>query len=144
MRYYIDNLNIHNTNIINDYLSKQKKEKILLAQDGLYKYIDSQLYKFKIRSNNNDIIIQNNNNNIIASDISWKKFDISNQIPYIIKTIDMDIFDYNIVPDVTFRVEKNNNKISDFYFLSKYTYDNFFLKENIISFLSLINNIKNI
>jgi hypothetical protein len=144
MRYYVENFYLKNLNIINEYLKEQSKEQIILSNDGLYKYIDRQLYKFKIRNNKDDIIIKNNKNNIISTDVSWKKYDISYKIPFIFKKIEVLVYDFNIMPDVTFRVEKINNKISDYYFLSKYSYMDFFLKDGIISFLSLFNNINNI
>lgn len=144
MRYYVENFYLKNLNIINEYLKQQSKEQIILSNDGLYKYIDSQLYKFKIRNNKDDIIIKNNKNNIISTDVFWKKNDASYKIPFIFKKIEMHVYEFNIIPDVTFRVEKINNKIYDYYFLSKYSHMDFFLKDGIISFLSLFNNINNI
>ena len=141
MRYYLNNLYTPDTQKLNEYLKKQKKEQIILAMDGLYKYVGEDLFKFKITGNNDDIIIDGD---IIGTDIYWKKYNRTFQIPFIFKKIEMDIYDFNIEKDVTLRIEKINNKISDYYFLSSYTYDNFFLKEGIISFLSLFNNINNI
>ena len=141
MRYYINNLYTPDTQKLNEYLKKQKKENIILATDGLYKYVDGDLFKFKLNSTEDDIVIDDD---IIGTDVSWKKYDRSFQIPFIFKKIEIDISDFNIEKDVTLRIEKINNKISDYYFLSNYAYDNFFLKDGIISFLSLFNNINNI
>jgi|TARA_B110000908_G_C10257077_1_gene456349 hypothetical protein len=141
MRYYINNLYTPDTQKLNEYLKKQKKENIILATDGLYKYVDGDLFKFKLNSTEDDIVIDGD---IIGTDVSWKKYDRSFQIPFIFKKIEIDISDFNIEKDVTLRIEKINNKISDYYFLSNYAYDNFFLKDGIISFLSLFNNINNI
>lgn len=141
MRYYINNLYKPDTQKLNEYLKKQKKENIILATDGLYKYVDGDLFKFKLNSTEDDIVIDGD---IIGTDVSWKKYDRSFQIPFIFKKIEIDISDFNIEKDVTLRIEKINNKISDYYFLSNYAYDNFFLKDGIISFLSLFNNINNI
>ena len=141
MRYYINNLYTPDIQQINEYLKKEKKEQIILANDGLYKYIDEDLYKFKLVGDKNDIMIDGD---IIGTDIYWKKYDKTFQIPFIFKKIEMNIYDFNIEKDVTLRIEKINNKISDFYFVSSYSHDNFFLKNGIISFLSLFNNINNI
>ena len=141
MRYYINNLYTPDTQKLNEYLKKQKKENIILATDGLYKYVDGDLFKFKLNSTEDDIVIDGD---IIGTDVSWKKYDRSFQIPFIFKKIEIDISDFNIEKDVTLRIEKINNKISDYYFLSNYAHDNFFLKDGIISFLSLFNNINNI
>ena len=141
MRYYINNLYTPDTQKLNEYFKKQKKEHIILATDGLYKYVDEDLFKFKLNNTEDDIIIDGD---IIGTDIYWKKYNRTFQIPFIFKKIEMDISDYNIEKDVTLRIEKINNKISDYYFLSSYSHDNFFLKDGIISFLSLFNNINNI
>jgi hypothetical protein len=141
MRYYINNLYTPDTQKLNEYLKKKKKEQIILASDGLYKYVDGDLFKFKLNSTKDDIIIDGD---IIGTHVSWKKYDRSFKIPFIFKKIEMDIYDFNIEKDVTLRIEKINNKISDHYFLSSYLHDNFFLKDGIISFLSLFNNINNI
>ena len=145
MRYYVDNLIIDNINYICEYQTKYNKESILLAQDGLYKYINGELFKFKVKDNNNDTIINiDTNNNIFASNYSWKKYDISFTIPFIFKKLNLETYDFNIEKDITLRLEKINNNISDYYFISKYKHDNFFLKDGIISFLSVINNINSI
>ena len=141
MRYYTNNLYMPDTQKLNEYLKKQKKEQIILATDGLYKYVNEDLFKFKLNSTEDDIIIDED---IIGTDVCWKKYDRSFQIPFIFKKIEIDISDFNIEKDVTLRIEKINNKISDYYFLSNYAHDNFFLKDGIISFLSLFNNINNI
>ena len=141
MRYYLNNLYTPDTQKLNEYLKKQKKEQIILATDGLYKYVDEDLFKFKLNSTEDDIVIDGD---IIGTDVSWKKYDRSFQIPFIFKKIEIDISDFNIEKDVTLRIEKINNKISDYYFLSNYAHDNFFLKDGIVSFLSLFNNINNI
>ena len=141
MRYYINNLYTPDTQKLNEYLKKKKKEQIILASDGLYKYVDGDLFKFKLNSTKDDISIDGD---IIGTHVSWKKYDRSFKIPFIFKKIEMDIYDFNIEKDVTLRIEKINNKISDYYFFSSYLYDNFFLKDGIISFLSLFNNINNI
>ena len=47
MRYYPELKNPQLSNLI-PYLWKEEKEKILLAEDGLYKYIKETLFKFKI------------------------------------------------------------------------------------------------
>ena len=111
-----------------------------IGDKGL-KYIGEDLFKFKLNSTEDDIVIDGD---IIGTDLCWKKYDRSFQIPFIFKKIEIDISDFNIEKDVTLRIEKINNKISDYYFLSNYSHDNFFLKDGIISFLSLFNNINNI
>ena len=144
MRYYVDNFTINNLNNIQDFFKKHSKNNFILSTDGLYKYENNFLYKFKLKSRKNDIIIPNDKYNINATDISWDKYDISYTIPFIFNKIDIDIYDFSMNNDVIFKVEKYNNKIIDYYFVSKYSHDNFFLKDGIISFLSLFNNINNI
>ncbi len=143
MRYYVDNLIINNIKYISEYQTKYSKGNILLGHDGLYKYINDELYKFKVRGNNENII-KLDSFNIISTDTSWKKYDISYKIPFIFKNLIQETYDFNIEKDITLRIEKINDNISDYYFISKYDLDDFFLKEGIISFLSVFNNINNI
>ena len=48
MRYYIDGLLNININELVEYLKEQFDEKIILANNGYYKYINNELYKYKI------------------------------------------------------------------------------------------------
>ena len=85
MRYYIDGLLNININELAEYLYKQYDEKIILANDGYYKYINNELYKFKL-SNSNDnkdlFIPLEKNIKIIGTNVYWKKYDKVHKIPF--------------------------------------------------------------
>ena len=59
MRYYIDGLLNININELAEYLNKQYNEKMILSNDGYYKYINEELYKFKLSNSTeqNDLIV---------------------------------------------------------------------------------------
>ena len=98
-----------------------------MGQDGLYKYVNNELFKFKVIGNDENII-KHDSFNIISTDTSWKKYDISYKIPFIFKKLIKETYDFNIEKDITLRIEKINDNISDYYFISKYNLDDFFLK----------------
>ena len=144
MRFYVENFNLNNIHPIREYQKKTKEEIVLLSYDGMYKYdSNNDLFKYKARGNKNNVLITDKYK-IIETNTFWKKYDLSLKIPFIFKKINMKIFDFYIDKDIIFRIEKVNNQISDYYFLSDYSINDFFLKDGIISFLSLFNNINNI
>jgi|UniRef100_A0A6C0BZE2 hypothetical protein len=144
MRFYVDNFNLNTIHPIREYQKKTKEETILLSYDGLYKYdSNNDLYKYKARGNKSTSF-NADKYKIIETNTFWKKYDISLKIPFVFKKMNIKIFDFYIDKDIIFRVEKINKQISDYYFISDYSIDDYFLKDGIISFLSLFNNINNI
>ena len=142
MRYYIDGLLNININELVEYLKDQYDEKIILANDGYYKYINNELYKYKISNfniNDNIIIQLNKNIKIIGTNIRWKKYDKVYKIPFSHNCINKKIYKFKITENITLFVEKIENKIKDLYFTSAIPHDNFFFKEEVISFLSGVN-----
>tara|TARA_B100001063_G_C16763892_1_gene557532 strand:- start:1357 stop:1788 length:432 start_codon:yes stop_codon:yes gene_type:complete len=140
MRYYIDDLLNININELIEYLKHQYHEKIILANDGYYKYINNELYKYKISNFDDNIIIQLNKNiKIIGTNIHWKKYDKVYKIPFLHNCINKQIYKFKITENITLFVEKIENKIKDLYFTSAISHDNFFFKEEVISFLSSVN-----
>tara|TARA_B100001057_G_scaffold492945_1_gene586380 strand:- start:3947 stop:4384 length:438 start_codon:yes stop_codon:yes gene_type:complete len=142
MRYYIDGLLNININELVEYLKDQYDEKIILANDGYYKYINNELYKYKIsnsNSNNNIIIQLNKNIKVIGTNTQWKKYDKVYKIPFSHKCINKKIYKFKITKNITLIVEKIENKIQNLYFMSSLSHDNYFFKEEVISFLSSVN-----
>ena len=142
MRYYIDGLSNININELVDYLKEQYEEKIILANDGYYKYIKNELYKYKISNLNinDDIIIQLNKKiKIIGTNHYWKKSDKVYKIPFSHKCINKKIYKFKITDNITLITEKIENKINDLYFISNIPHDDYFFKQQVISFLSGLN-----
>lgn len=145
MRYYIDlTCDLKTlTERLKDKIKYEKKiEKILLTDSGLFKYIKNDLYCFKL-SNLCETAILNNyidNINIIKTNNLWKKTLITYQIPY--DNIELTQTTYTFLPyekkDFKFIIEMYDNGKID-YFFETYEKDenNFFLKENIETFLKL-------
>ena len=48
MRYYIDIKNMRNINKLLPYNSYKKNETQILTKDGMFKYVNEELYKFKL------------------------------------------------------------------------------------------------
>jgi hypothetical protein len=145
MRYYIDltcDFKTLTERLKNKIKYEKKTEKILLTDSGLFKYIKNDLFCFKV-SNLCETAILNNyigNINIIKTNNLWKKTLITYQIPY--NNIELTQTTYTFLPyekkDFKFIIEMYDNGKID-YFFETYEKDenNFFLKENIETFLKL-------
>lgn len=142
MKYYIDGLLNININELVDYLKEQYEEKIILANDGYYKYIKNELYKYKITNfniNDNIIVQLNKKIKIIGTNYYWKKCDKVYKIPFSHKCINKKIYKFTITNNITLIIEKIENKINDLYFISNISHDDYFFKQQVISFLSILN-----
>ena len=142
MKYYIDGLLNININELVDYLKEQYEEKIILANDGYYKYIKNELYKYKIANfniNDNIIVQLNKKIKIIGTNYYWKKCDKVYKIPFSHKCINKKIYKFKITNNITLIIEKIENKINDLYFISNISHDDYFFKQQVISFLSILN-----
>ena len=145
MRYYIDVTCDFKTlieNLKKKIKYEKKMEKILLTDYGLFKYIKDDLYCFKL-SNLCETANLNNyidNINLIKTNDLWKKTLLTNKIPY--NNAELTQTTYTFLPyekkDFKFIIEMYDNGKID-YFFETYEKDenNFFLKENIESFLKL-------
>ena len=145
MRYYIQ---LKDTKYIKEklksYLTQTIQEQQILTQEGLFKYIKNQLFKFKltlkenIDENSASCII--NKSTILLSNFQWEKYDDMYNIPVIHNIINIKIDKYKLHPksSTIFFIETVNGDINDYYFDSRENIDNYFLQEDINSFLSLI------
>lgn len=147
MRYYIENtLDIRTIkNKLKQYLKKVEKTNIFLSNFGLLKYINKDLFIFKI--NNNEDICEVHKKyfkdfNIISSSCLWKKQSIKHQIPFDGHKISLNIYTYTLSEkhNVSFVIEEYGNNYVDYYFKSQEDdINNLFLKNDICSFLEIIN-----
>jgi len=141
MRYYPELKNPQLSNLI-PHLWKEEKEKILLAEDGLYKYIKETLYKFKIiplsTINISPFSIQNIQ--FFPMGFNFQKKEEVIQIPkkHYFMELNKKIYKLNEKSTTVFIIEYNNKKIKDFYFESSEEADNHSLREDLSSFLSLL------
>jgi len=143
MKYYIQELlHINESNLNNLNKSVNYLEKQILIKDGLYKTKNDKIYKYKL-FDNETFLINNyiDNFTLICSNTFWKKMQEVFHLPYEHHIFKLTTITYKLFPTSTtkFIIEKDeNNTILDFYFVLKETHDNFSLKEDITSFLSLL------
>ena len=140
MRYYTDK-EIHNnwSQMLIKQLKETQKEQWILTHEGLYKYINNVLHKFKLRLSDNESPIETKSM-IKPSKIKWVKFDTLYNIPIKHQVLNMKIYSYKLHPKsiTTFIIEEYNGDVNDYYFESIEAFDNHSLLEDINSFLSLL------
>jgi len=140
MRYYTDKDIPNNwSQMLIKQLTKTQKEQWILTHEGLYKYINNVLHKFKLWLSDNESPIETKSI-IKPSKIKWVKFDTLYNIPIKHQVHDMKIYSYKLHPKsiTTFIVEEYNGNVNDYYFESDEEFDNHSLLEDINSFLSLL------
>ena len=140
MRYYTDKDIPNNwSQMLIKQLMETKKEQWILTHEGLYKYINNVLHKFKLWLSDNEVPIETKSI-IKPSKIKWVKFDTLYNIPIKHRVHDMKIYSYKLHPKsiTTFIVEEYNGNVNDYYFESDEEFDNHSLLEDINSFLSLL------
>ena len=139
MRYYTQSKLPSNTlYIYKKYLNDFKNEKWILTCEGLFKYVNDHLCKFKLWLSNDEF--KRNNLNIKSSNVRWIKTDTVYKIPTEHAIIDMTTQIYKLHPksNTSFIIELRDDKIQDYYFESKESIENHSLIEDINSFLSLL------
>ena len=140
MRYYTDKDIPNNwSQMLIKQLKETQKEQWILTHEGLYKYINNVLHKFKLRLSDNESPIETKSM-IKPSKIKWVKFDTIYNIPIKHQVLNMKIYSYKLHPKsiTTFIIEEYNGDVNDYYFESIEAFDNHSLLEDINSFLSLL------
>jgi hypothetical protein len=141
MRYYTQSKLPNNTlYLCKKYLNESNAEKWILTCEGLFKYVNNNLHKFKLWLSEDEDFLPNNLN-IKPSKIKWIQIDTVYKIPTEHAIIDITTHIYKLHPksNTSFIIELKNDTIQDYYFESKETLENHSLKEDINSFLSLLN-----
>ena len=121
------------------YLNEINDEQWILTCEGLYKYVNNQLHKFKLWLSDDDFA--SNNLNIKPSNLQWIKTDTVYKIPtkHVILNVKQHSYKLHPKSNTSFIIELTDDKIQDYYFESKEDLENHSLKEDINSFLSLLN-----
>ena len=141
MRYYTDKDIPNNwSQMLIKQLTETQKEQWILTHEGLYKYINDVLHKFKLWLSEDESPNIETKSIIKPSNINWVKFDTLYNIPIKHKVLDIKIYSYKLHPKsiTTFIVEEYNGDVNDYYFESIESFDNHSLLEDINSFLSLL------
>ena len=140
MRYYTETKLPSNTlYLCKKYLNESNSEKWILTCEGLFKYVNNNLHKFKLWLSDDDL--STNKSPIKPSNLRWIQIDTVYKIPTQHEIIDITKQIYKLHPksNTSFIIELKDDKIHDYYFESKETLENYSLKEDINSFLSLLN-----
>ena len=145
MRYYPCTVNLDNFhNKLSGYHFSVRKEQRLLTSYGYYKYIKDELYKFKICMDEDNSFCKKKYINNIDFKITkkhWIKVEKEYSLPIDNAILPLEIYIFSPHPKskTKFIIEKWDGKVHDYYFTSKEEFDNHSLKEDITSFLSLLN-----
>ena len=142
MKYYTCNgLPTNWSHKLNNKLIESKNEQWILTQDGLYKYVNDILQKFKLWLPSEESPQPDTQSIIKPSNLHWVKFNTPYNIPLRHTILDIKISNYKLHPKsvTTFIVEELNDIVHDYYFESTEAIDNHSLLEDINSFLSLLN-----
>lgn len=141
MRYYTDKeIPTNWSQMLIKQLTETQKEQWILTHEGLYKYINNVLHKFKLWLADNEPPNIETKSMIKPSTINWVKFDTLYNIPIKHQVLDIKVYNYKLHPKsiTTFVVEEYNGDVNDYYFESIEAFDNHSLLEDINSFLSLL------
>lgn len=145
MRYYPLKLNVHCfRDALSECIQTIHKDTLFLTNHGFYKYVGDTLYKYKISIHEKEDIIQKkyiHNIDFIINHNQWIKQEEEYHIPIESTAINLEryIFLLSAGSNTKFVIEKHEDTISDYYFISKENMDHHSLKEDIGSFLSLLN-----
>ena len=129
-QYYIKEINLNKININNIKLPYKKyKQKVILTHYGYY------LFK-------NDFLIKNfiNNYTLYYNDVNHSKCKFSNHINNENKFIEKNIYEFkqSEFSKTKIVIEIIDNNIIDLYFVSSFSIDDLFLKEDIKILVQLL------
>jgi len=141
MKLYIPALGYFNKNNIVNLLKKTEKERVIYSKRGIFKIINNKLFELRI----DDYPVEKARIEELDCLIDRSKFErdeITYQIPmdHNLVNIDKSFYKLNDKSLIDFVIEEVNHKIKDFYFIVRGELETFDLKEDIYTFLSIINN----
>ncbi len=141
MRYYVPiSANRINKHVLKKLHCEITRHSIILSVEGLFRLHKGILYKYKAISKQcGEIENYVAGLNVKYDDFYWKRADSSYRIPYIHHSIEETTYRYALTKKAsTVFVVKETANTRDFYFESREGADNGFVKEDILSFLSLL------
>lgn len=141
MKLYIPKLGYFNKNNIVDLLTKTEKQRLIYSKRGIFQLINNKLFEIEIE----DFPVEKEKIKEISCLIDrskFKKTQIVYQIPleHHLVEIDKSFYKLNDKSLIEFVIEEVNHKIKDFYFIVRGELETLDLKEDIYTFLSIINN----
>ena len=145
MRYYPCKLNVDCfRHTLSGCIQTIHKDLLLLTSQGFYKYVGEDLYKYKISMDERkDIVCKKYLQYIdfIINRTQWIKKSKEYRLPTesVVVYLERHVFLLSPKSNTTFVIEILEGNIIDYYFTSKENLDHHSLKEDIGSFLSLLN-----
>ena len=141
MKLYIPKLGYFNKNNIIDLLKKTEKRTLIYSKQGILQLINNKMFELKIK----DSPVEKAKIKEIDCLIDRSKIekgDIIYQIPieHTLVKINKSFYKLNDKSLIDFVIEEVNHKIKDFYFIIRGELETLDLKEDIYTFLSIINN----
>ena len=145
MRYYPCKLNLDNfRHTLSECIQMIYKDSLLLTNHGFYKYVGDDLYKYKISTDKKEDTVRKKyiqNIDFIINRNQWIKKEKEYRLPTesVVVYLESHIFLLSPQSKTKFVIEKLEGNILDYYFTNKENADHHSLKEDIASFLSLLN-----
>jgi hypothetical protein len=141
-QYYIKEIDLNNIHINKIHLPYKKyTQKIILTNYGYFLFKNNNLIKKKIIPNDSykiDNFI--NNYTLCYNDIKHQVFKFSDHINNENKMIEKTIYEFkqHETSKTKLIIERINNNINDLYFISSFSTDDLFLKEDIKILVQLL------
>ena len=143
-RVHINKLNTEHKILekLQKYYYKEKIYSLFYSEKGIFSLENGEMYKINIIDN---LIVKRNNYfkdfNLWTDTSKIQKKNNVQQLPFQYLTKKIKEMHYRLHENatMTFCVELSNNKISNYYFLTNEDIDNFSIKKDIVTFLSLLN-----
>jgi hypothetical protein len=142
MRYYPSTSDITSFyDKLSDFQCRKEVSRTFLTTDGLYKYIDDVLmvYKLELRDDENLVLKKYiNNTDFYVTNNKWRKAIERFQLPVVHEITDIKTYTFSPRPKsrLKFIVEKMDDRVTDYYFVSSEQYDNHSIKEDMCLFLN--------
>jgi len=143
MRLYpTSNINLYNVKSkLSNCILKELNNKIMLTNNGMYKYYKNELYLYKFNFKEKTKILDNyfKNYNLILTPDKWIKIDKSYNLPITHEILDVTTLTFTLRKNapVKFVCEYINNEINDYFFIIPENFEmDPHIKEDICSFLN--------
>ena len=142
MRYYLKELKLPRHWDKNNLYEEMKTVNFFFCEDGEYQMIKNRLHKYKFMKYKKDDITPQyiEDYTLLSSGEKLLYNTFFYRLPYEHISQDIQVYTYKLHPQSTteFIIEKNKDKVVDFYFESPHASHQHTLIEDITSFLSYI------
>lgn len=143
MKVYTENIQKSHSNLerLEKYFYKSQQETMIFSEEGIFKVRNGEITKTNITDCDIEVKKHYVDDMTLFVDSSYYKNDsYVGQIPYDHTIVKQKNMHYRLQDNavITFCVELLNNNIHNYYFITKENIDNFLIKKDIVTFLSLL------